>query len=81
MTLPDIEPQDMKETANLIWGALDRVAREQGEEVAAAAAIKNVHGNVAYLREALGDHAVIDMLGELRETVLTSALNNSRGRG
>lgn len=74
MTHLHIEPSDMKETANLIWGALDRVAREQGDDVAAAAAIKNIHGNVAYLREALGDVTVIEILGELREVVLVKAL-------
>lgn len=74
MQTPAIEPTDMKETANLIWGALDRVAREQGEVTAASAAIKNIHGNVAYLREAIGDVNVIEMLGELREIVLGHAL-------
>lgn len=75
----NINTADMVETANLIWGCLDRMSREQGAEVANAAAVKNIHGNVAYLRETLGDVAVIEMLGELRETVLGAALRASRG--
>lgn len=75
----NIEPQDIQETANLIWGALDRMSREQGDEIAAAAAIKNVHGNVAYLREALGDIAVVELLGELREVVIGAAMKAARG--
>lgn len=74
MTHPHIDPADMRETANLIWGVLDRIAREQGEDAASATAIKNLHGNVAYLREAIGDIEVIALLGELREVALANAL-------
>jgi hypothetical protein len=78
MSRPEIDPNDMRDTANLIWGCLDRVARDQGDAVAAAYAIKNLHGNIAYLREALGDVEVVELLGELRETVLARALNDLR---
>lgn len=74
MSIPKIEASDIVDTSNLIWGCLDRVAREQGEEAASAAAIKNIHGNVAYLRQEIGDLAVIELLGELREVILARAL-------
>lgn len=74
----DVEPQDILETSRLIWGALDRVAREQGDDVAIAAAIKNLHGNVAYLRNAVGDHEVANLLGDLHENVLAHAFRRVR---
>lgn len=74
----DVSAEDMRDAAQLIWGCLDRVAHDQSEETAAAAAIKNVHGNVAYLRAALGDLGVLDMLGELREVILHQAMDLSR---
>lgn len=63
---------ELKETNSRIAGALDRVSTEQGAAIVAAA--KNVHGNIAYLRDAIGDVEVIDMLGELREKIIQKAL-------
>lgn len=75
----DIDPTDLKAASKDIWAALDRVERDDGADVAASRAWIDVHANVAYLREKLGDVAVIELLGELRETVLHSTLQAARG--
>lgn len=80
MTELDIDAEDMRDTARLIWGSLDRVARDQSEDTATACAVKNIHGNTAYLCESIGDANVIEMLGELRESILARVLH-PRGQG
>lgn len=74
----EIDQGALKAVSSRTFAALDRIKREQGEVHANAAALYALHSAVAYLREAIGDVDVVEMLGELRETVLSSALNGLR---
>lgn len=79
MTDPDlknppcvISVEELEQASSLIQGALSRVEREQGANEAVRAAIKNIHGNLAYLAGTLDPVSAFKVLSDAQTDLVQS---------